>query len=130
MSQIGSISFSVYTSSAMVPVEGATVIVRSAETPHKLLGLRITDSSGQTEKIPIVTPDRELSQAPESTTQPWTTLSALVEHPDYELEILEGIQVFPGISTEQPVQLVPRNEFETTEDNTQFFNFTPQPVWR
>jgi hypothetical protein len=117
-----------YTSDAFIPIEGATVVILQQETP-KLLGLRVTNSSGETEPLVIQTPDEALSQAPETVIRPWTGIRVLVEHPEFEKAILDGIQVFPGITTVQSVKLIPLQEFDTQYDQQQELYFAPQPLW-
>ena len=108
MASTGSITFRVYTSNAQIPVEGATVIVRQQDEPGKLLGIRVTDESGQTEPLGCI---------------------VYVEHPEYEKVLLYGVQIFAGVSTVQNVQLIPLQEFDPDLDQEQRFDITPQPIW-
>ena len=125
----GTLIFRVYTSNANIPVEGATVVVQSQDAPTSLLALRVTNSSGETDPVVVPTPDRDLSQAPEASVQPWTGLRVLIEHPEFEKVTLEGVQVFPGIETIQTVRLIPLLEFDPQYSGQQDFEFTPQPLW-
>jgi hypothetical protein len=125
----GTIIFRTYTSDAFIPVEGATVVIRQQETPGKLLGLRVTNSSGETEPLAVDSPEEALSQAPETVIRPWTGIRVLVDHPEFERVVLDGIQVFPGITTVQSVKLIPLQEFDTQYDQQQELYFAPQPLW-
>ena len=78
MQDTGRLIFRVYTSDADIPVEGATVLIRQQEPPGRLLGVRVTNSSGETDPVELKTPGRSLSQTPEHTVQPWTGLSVMV----------------------------------------------------
>ena len=129
MPQTGTLTFQIYTSDAFIPIEGATAVVRQQDPPGKLLGIRVTDSSGKTDPIEIVTPDRSLGLSPERVIQPWTGLNVLVEHPDFERVFITGVQVFPGINTLQAVQLLPLRENDAQIDRQQDYSFTPQPIW-
>lgn len=129
MPQTGTLSFQIYTSDAFIPIEGATVVVRQQDPPERLLGIRVTDFSGKTDPIEIVTPDRSLGLSPERVIQPWTGLNVLVEHPEYERVFITGVQVFPGINTLQSVQLLPLRENDSQIDQQQDYSFTPQPIW-
>ena len=120
MQETGRLIFRVYTSDADLPVEGATV---------RLLGIRVTGSSGETDPVEIAAPSLSLSQTPENTVQPWTGLSVMVEHPDYERVTLQGLQVFPGIETIQTVRLLPLRRFDPQKDGQEDFTFPPQPIW-
>ncbi len=124
----GTLVFRVFTSLADLPVEGAAVLVRLQDSGG-LLGLRITNSSGETDPIVIETPANALSQTPENSLQPWTGLQVIIEHPDYERVRLTGLQVFPGVETVQTVRLIPLQRFDPQSSGQQEYSFTPQPIW-
>ncbi len=125
----GRLIFRVFTSDADLPVEGATVLIRQQEPPGKLLGVRITGSSGETDPLVVDTPGINLSQSPENTIRPWTGLNVIVEHPDYERVTLQGLQIFPGIETVQTIRLLPLRRFDPGHGAQEDFTFTPQPIW-
>ena len=129
MQDTGRLIFRVYTSDADLPVEGATVLIRQQEPPGRLLGIRVTNSSGETDPVEIATPGLSLSQTPENTVQPWTGLNVMVEHPDYERVTLQGLQIFPGIETIQTIRLLPLRRFDPQKDGQEDFTFPPQPIW-
>lgn len=129
MQQTGSLTFRVYTSDADLPVEGATALIRQQDSPGRLLGIRVTGSSGETDPLVVETPGASLSQSPENTIQPWTGLSVIVEHPEYERVTLQGLQVFPGIETVQTIRLIPLRRFDPDKSGQEDFHFTPQPIW-
>lgn len=128
MTNSGTLVFRVFTSYADLPVEGAAVLVR-LEPSGRLLGVRVTNDSGETDPIVIETPADTLSQTPENTLQPWTGLQVIIEHPDYERVLLTGLQVFPGVETVQTVRLIPLQRFDPQSAGQQEYNFTPQPIW-
>lgn len=125
----GTLIFRVFTSDADLPVEGATVLIRQQQSPGRLLGIRVTGSSGETDPLVVDTPGAALSQSPENTVQPWTGLNVMVEHPDYERVTLQGLQVFPGIETVQTIRLLPLQRFDPDHSGQEDFTFTPQPIW-
>lgn len=129
MASTGTIIFNVFTSDARIPIEGATVLLRRQDAPRDLLGIRITNESGKTDPIIVMTRDVSLGQVPESTVKPWIGCTAIIEHPGYERVILDGIQIFPGIVTIQSVQLLPLQELDPEMDGEENLNFTPQPIW-
>lgn len=128
MASTGTIVVNAYTSKARIPVEGATVLFRQQAAPFSLLGLRVTDSSGRTAPLTVATVDAALSQSPDPSAQPWTGIILQVEHPEFERVILDGVQIFPGITTTQEVSLLPMQEMDPDIDQQQEFNFTPQPI--
>lgn len=125
----GTLVFRIYTSNAYLPIEGATVTVTTDSAPQKLLALRITDKSGETEPVVISTPNRSESQSPDGTIQPWTNVTVRVEHPEFERVTLKGVQIFPGITSIQNIQLVPLLEFDPENSGAIQQQFTPQPIW-
>lgn len=125
----GTLQFHVYASNAYLPIEGAAVAVRTEGTPPKLLALRITDESGETEPVVVSTPNRTDSQSPGGAAQPWTNVTVMVEHPRFERVTLKGVQVFPDVTTIQNIQMVPVLEFDPEYSGAQESQFTPQPVW-
>ena len=125
----GTIQFRVFTSRANIPIEGATVIVRKQDAPYELLGILVTDGSGQTPVLTIPAKDAALGQTPGSAVKPWIGLKVYIEHPQYEEVILDGVQLFPGVLTVQTVQLLPDQQFDLEEDDLQEYDFTPQPIW-
>lgn len=129
MAATGTIIFNVFTSDARIPIEGATVLLRRQEAPKELLGIRITNESGQTDPITVTTREASYGLVPESTVKPWVGCTAVIEHPNYEKVVLDGIQIFPGITTVQTVQLLPLQEMDAEHDGQQELNFTPQPLW-
>ena len=44
------------------------------------------------------------------------------------MEIIEGIQIFPGISSLQEVQLIPLAEHAIPRNTYHVVNITPQPL--
>lgn len=129
MDSTGKLSFQITTSEARLPIEGAVVIVRQQPPENKLIAIRTTDRSGKTDEISIDTPDVSLGLTPENAIQPWTGLSAIIDHPGYERVILDGLQIFPGITTTQQVNLIPLQRFDQNMEEEQEYNITPQPLW-
>lgn len=125
----GTLQFHIYTSNAYLPIEGAAVAVQTEAMPPKLLALRITDKSGTTDPIQINTPNRSESQTPGNAVQPWTNVTVLVEHPEFERVTLKGVQVFPGVTSIQNIRMIPVLEFDPEYSGQQQFQFTPQPIW-
>ena len=125
MSQPGTITAHVYTSRAQIPVAGATVAVsQRLGGRHVLLAVRITDENGEIPPIPISPPQD--SGGPEVV--PFTSLDILVEHSGYQMEIIENVQVFPGINSLQEVQLIPLAKYAIPRNSYNVIQITPQPL--
>ena len=118
----------VYTSGAQLPVEDATVTVTQPGTSgSRLLATRITDESGLIPVLPIPAPLESESQSP-GTPSPYTTVDVTVDHPEYERVLIENVQIFSGILSEQNVPLIPIEERPPVWNLTEVFRVTPQEL--
>lgn len=129
MASTGSIQFRVYTSNANIPIEGATIVIEQQDPPGELLGVLVTDESGQTPPLVLPAKDVSLGQAPENEIEPWVGLRVIIDHPEFERVVLNGVQLFPGILTIQNVQMLPNRQLDPESDGQQEYDFTPQPIW-
>lgn len=109
MAQSGSLTVQVFASRAQLPVEGAAVVVTRPTQSGKqeVLALQETDRSGNTRPIRIPTPELQQSTQPRNLTSPFTRCDIRIEHPDYELLLVEGVQIFPGVESVQMAELTP-----------------------
>ena len=120
----GSIQVHVYTSTAQIPVPGAAVAIVSDD--GTLLAARLTNESGQIQPVTVQVPDASESRDPNFQGQPFTTVSIRVQHPDYEQIQVDHAQVFPGVITLQPLELIPLPQFPDLYDRVEYFNVPPQ----
>ena len=111
LSAQGRIQTHVFTSSANLPVPGASVAVTDtgADGRETLLSFQLTNSSGNTRPTDVDTPPAADSQSPD---QPvgFTSLRVAVDMPGFERVIVTNVQVFPGVTTIQDVQLLPTED--------------------
>lgn len=124
MSAVGTLQVTAFTSRAKLPVEDAAVSV--VDDGGRLLGLRITNSSGQTTPIRIQVPDRSESQSPGAAAKPFTTVNLYARAEDFEQILVRGIQVFADTLTQQELQFVPLAELPGTWNQTEIFDTPPQ----
>lgn len=129
MSQNGTISARVFTSRAQIPVVEATVAVSQRQTSQKhiLLAVRITDENGEITPIEVPLPPAQKSEEQRVVT-PFTTVDVWVEHPEYQQEIVEDVQVFPGVNSLQEVELIPLAEHEIPRNSYNVIHVTPQQL--
>ena len=112
MSSFGTLGVRVYTSRAQLPVEGAAVVFSQTENGRRrVLAVERSDSSGKVPPLTLPTPERLDSESPGSV-RPYARVDVWVEHPDYEVLVVEGAQVFPGVASRLELQLDPRVEGE------------------
>jgi hypothetical protein len=94
--------------SGAVPISGATVIICSSanDAPVRILAALTTDESGLTDPILILTPPRSESLAPGGK-QPFAEISTEVTADGYFTSSNLNIPIYPGITSVQPVTLIP-----------------------
>ncbi|MBE6619287.1 MAG: hypothetical protein E7626_05865 [Ruminococcaceae bacterium] len=91
-----------------LPIAGATVTVSGYEGGvFRVLGVQITDSSGSTLPLEVDTPDRSETLFPNPPEQPFATISIEIDKQGFLTQIFAEVPVFAGITTIQPVQLIP-----------------------
>ncbi len=105
----GSLVIHATSGSQAVPVGGATVIIRlSGENgADAQLRVLVTDESGLTVPIRIETPSAAESLSPGGK-KPYTEISAEIVAPNYYSTAITGIPIYPGITSIQPVRMIPR----------------------
>jgi hypothetical protein len=122
MSENGRLTVRVYTSQAQIPVEGATVVVTQTEADgkYRLLSVQVTDDSGQTAPIVLPTPPAAESESPGAspTGQAFTLCDVWAEHPGFAMLVVEDVQIFPGVETEQNMVLSPLSEGQSSLTQT------------
>ena len=124
MSAIGYIRVDAYTSRARIPLEDVAVAV--VDDTGRLLGLRLTDSSGQTTPIRIEVPDPENSQTPNTGMPAFTPVNLYARAEGYEQVLARGIQVFADTVTTQDLPLIPLSEYPQQFDQAEVFDTPPQ----
>src|SRR5690554_2823907 len=92
------------------PISGASVIVRGDDFEDTF----ITDINGKTETIPLRAPARIYSLTPQTEVRPYSVYQVEVTSPGYETSIINGVQIFPGVTSLQNVYLSPRVSLFTT----------------
>lgn len=128
MAATGLLTVRVYTSNAELPISGATVhVTQKTEKGDQLLATRITDESGKTTPIIIATPDRSESLTP-GAAAPFTNVDITVDEPNYERALIENVQIFAGILTQQNLELLPNDAQPDAWNMTEIIPITAQPL--
>lgn len=109
MAQSGSLGVQVYVSRAQIPVAGATVVIaqRTDNGKQRILSLQETDRNGNIRTVTVPTPPEQDSTQPNGVERPFATCDIWVEHPLYEVLLVEGVQVFSGVESTQTAELNP-----------------------
>ena len=91
-----------------LPIVGATVTVSGYENGvFKVLNVQLTDSSGSTLPFEIETPPKSESLVPGSPEPPFAIINIEIDKSGFLTQIFAEVPIFSGITTIQPVQLIP-----------------------
>ncbi len=122
----GFLSIHSFTSAARLPVAGVTFTVTQRRPEGtELLAVRIADDSGRIEPLSFPAPDAAESQSPGAGV-PFALVDITADHPEFERIIVEGVQIFPGVTTDQDFALIPLAEQPEVFNMTEIFRITPQ----
>ncbi len=102
----GRLVFFVTRVSTTIPIPNATIQVYSIEEPDVLLYTLITNSSGQTESIPLPTPPLSYSLNADSP-QPFSQYRFIIIAEGYEPLTINGSEMLADETSIQPAALVP-----------------------
>ena len=123
MSAIGYIQVHAYTSFAQIPLQDVAITV--TDTDGAAIAMRLTNRSGLLDKpIEITVPDLSASQSPNTGVIPFTTVDLYAKLEDYEEIHVERLQIFPGIITNQNLEMIPLSEFPEKWNQAEIF-YTP-----
>ena len=90
------------------------------------IAMRLTDRNGQIEPIPISVPDRAAGETPDTGIIPFTNVNIYARLQNYEQIEAENVQVFPGIVTDQNLEMIPLSEFPDKWTQTEIFKTPAQ----
>lgn len=128
MAETGYLTVRTYASRAQLPIEGAVVtLTQPTAQGSKLIASRITDENGQISVIPIPTPNRTESLSP-GAAKPFATVELTVDHPSYDRVLIENLQIFSDIVTQQNIALLPRSDLPEAYNLTEVVDITAQPL--
>ena len=129
---IGFLSVTVRTSNGAIPIENAKVsIYENRETDNGngditnsngyLLYSMRTDESGQTEKVALPTKSNSLSLKP-GNIRPFESYNVFVSSDGYFDSDVINVPIFQGITSLQPINLIPLSEFSNPTDDVPFYD--------
>ena len=124
LASTGYITVHAYTSYAQLPLENVAISITSSD--GTAIALRITDRNGQIRPVTIPVPDRSAGLSPDTGEIPYTSVNLYARLRGYEQAEYENIQIFPGTTTNQNVELIPLSELPDKWNQTAIFNTPPQ----
>jgi len=111
--QTGYLVVNVSTARGAIPLRDAAVTVYYDETGNTGIALVLTtDMSGKTEKAELPAPNRLESESP-GTDKPYATYTVNVTKDGYYPVTNTGVPVFAGVTSIQPVEMVPLAEYNS-----------------
>lgn len=88
------------------PISDATVRIVNTEAPDNTVDELRTNSSGQTEQVPLDAPALEYSLSP-SETRPYSEYNLEISAPGYKTQYILGTEILPDATAIQPAALEP-----------------------
>lgn len=103
----GKLLFQVSSGQGAIPIANATVVLtKQLADGHTFSLTARTDASGKTKELSLPAPSRERSQSPGKAAVS-ASYEAVITAPDHIAVAIHEIPLFDGITTIQPVDLVP-----------------------
>lgn len=120
----GYIQVHAYTSRARIPLKDVAVSVTA--TDGTAIAMRLTNRSGMIVPIEIPVPDVAAGQTPDTGEIPYTSVNLFARLKGYEQIENEDLQVFPGVVTNQNLEMIPLSELPSEWDKREVFPTPPQ----
>ncbi len=114
MPSTGYIQIRAYESLAQLPLPEVSIAILAHD--GTALALRLTDEDGKTEPIAIPTPDAEESLTPEGSRTPFAAIDLYAEKANFVSIKVEDVQLFPGVTTLQELEMIPLSELPDAYD--------------
>ena len=116
------------------PVQDADIVIARTEEPDEIIEETRTNSSGQTENLPLNAPPVELSLSPEETERPDAEYTIRITAPGFEPFVVSGTEVLADVTAIQGIRLRPLSNVlagEQTEtvmipDHTLYGDYLPK----
>lgn len=119
LSSTGYIQVHAYTSNAQIPLKDVAITVTA--TDGTAIAMRLTNRSGKIEPIEIPVPDIDAGQTPDTGVIPFTRVNLYARLKGYEQIENEDLQVFPGTTTDQNLEMIPISELPDQWDRREIF---------
>ena len=111
----GQLVVRVFTANQVYPVVGADVTIETNDDENRqALGTSVTDRSGSTTIFTLPAPSNTVSQEP-TTLLPFSQYRVTIKHPDFFDAVIENVQIFGGVLSQLPVNLIPIPEIPKGE---------------
>lgn len=105
------------TEGEVFPIKDARIEISSTGEPNRVLEVLTTNESGNSETIPLDAPPLEYSMSP-SDNQPYSEYNIKITAPNYEEQIITGVQILSGETGVQNIQMIPSPEGQSIYNPT------------
>ena len=110
MDSQGTVVVRLSTSSALIPLQGATVTIT------------------KTAPVMVETPPMAESRSYQNTSIPYAAVDIRVERTGFDRVLVKNAQVFPNTETRQELSLIPTPDLPSSFDRTETFVVPPQSL--
>ena len=125
LSATGYIQVHAYASYAQIPLKDVAVSV--TDVSGAAIALRLTNRSGILDApIEIQTPDVNSGQSPNTGIIPFAVVNLYARLKDYEAIEIENLQIFPGTTTVQNLEMIPLSELPQSFNKLEVFQTPSQ----
>lgn len=130
MDSQGTVVVRLSTSSALIPLQGATVTITKTrpDGTQELLAVRVTNFDGLTDPVMVETPPMAESQSYQNTSVPYAVVDIRAERTGFDRILVKNAQVFPNTETRQELSLIPTPDLPSSFDRTETFVVPPQSL--
>ena len=116
------------------PVQDADIVIARTEEPDEIIEETRTNSSGQTENLPLNAPPVELSLSPEETERPYAEYTIRITASGFAPFVVSGTEVLADVTAIQGIRLRPLSnapageqiETVTIPDHTLYGDYLPK----
>ncbi len=123
--QRGFLEVRVYDETEGKPLNNVTVEIAESGENGTIIENLVTNSSGNTEQIDLLTPDIEFSLEPETEVRPYSEYDVILNVDGFEPARIEGVQILPDSLALQSVYLTKRQSAPGPND----ILITPHTLW-
>ena len=118
------------TSSALIPLQGATVTITKTrpDGTQELLAGRVPDVDGLTAPVMVETPPMAESRSYQNTSIPYAAVDIRVERTGFDRVLVKNAQVFSNTHTKPGLPLLPTPHLPSSFDRTETFVVPPQSL--
>ena len=120
LSATGYIQVHAYTSYAQIPLKD--VAVNITDVSGGGIAMRLTNRSGRFDQpVQIETPDTISGESPNTGSIPFATVNLYARLKNYEAIEIKNLQIFPGTTTVQDLEMIPLSELPQSFNKLEVF---------